>query len=255
MMSMHPPRPAREGDPGKTSGRTGFADRVEAASRLRTPAPKGRGIVMILLAVVVLGALIWDFTGHGAASRAMRDGGKPPVAPGGTDSGHRDAGPLEISLPMGKGTLRMSAPDAVRRFHALEGEDRETFRAQMLAGLTGPAGTSGPHRREAFEVATGLVEGAGPASQAAIRKLRRSAWVALGDDDAAPAAALFLTQLPDAGGAETREVLDEVILDAGRPLLVRVAAARARTKTARPPALKQLATDPATHPSLRDALK
>ncbi len=256
-MNFNPMGQSRESNDPPTPARTGIAGRVEAASKMHAPAPKGKGLVMMILGVVVLGALIWDFTGHGAASRAVNKGrrdDKQPVAPvkGGTGAA---TGSLQIAIVMGKGKLSMSAADAVERFQALAGEEREAFRAQVLIGLADPAGRVGPHAHEAFEVGARMVEGAGESSARPIRKLRRLAWGALAHNEAAPAAILFLKQLPDSGGAETMDALDEVILDAQRPLAVRVEAARARNKTDRPAALDKLAADTSTHPSLRDALK
>jgi hypothetical protein len=70
----------------------------------------------------------------------------------------------------------------------------------------------------------------------------------------AQAAILYLSLLPDRGGADADEGFDEVILDEERPLLVRLAAARARAPEGRPEALQRLAEDAHTHPALRRAL-
>ena len=83
-MNINPAPSPRDGSAGGGSERGGIARRVEAAAKMSAPAPKGKGIVMLILAVVVMGALIWDFSGRSAASRAVErnsDDGKRPVAP------------------------------------------------------------------------------------------------------------------------------------------------------------------------------
>jgi hypothetical protein len=218
---------------------------------------------MMILAVVVMAALIWDFTGRGAASRAVGragSGDERPIAPPkpgddpSTPGGAPEAGPLQVSIAMGSATLSMSAADAVARFSATSGEEREVFRAQVLESLRKPAARTGRQGVEAFETAARFTKDAGPAGAKQLRQLRLLALVALADDERAPAAILFLKQLPDGGGADTMAMLDEVILDAGRPLRVRIEAARARSMQGRPAELAKLANDPATHPSLVDAL-
>lgn len=257
--------PSGAGGPHTGSARTGIAGRVEAASKMQAPPPKGRGLVMIILAVVVLAALVWDFMGKGAASRAVGRAGSnaerpsAPPKPGsdsdqGTPSAAPSKGPLQVSIPMGNATLSMSAADAVARFAATSGEEREAFRAQVLEALRKPAARSGRQGIEAFETAARFARGAGPAGAKQLRQLRLLALVALSDDARAPAAILFLKQLPEQGGADTMALLDEVILDPERPLRVRIEAARARSADGRPAELEKLASDPATHPSLVDAL-
>ncbi len=269
-MNFNPsPSPGDPKPKGRTSegsgARGGIAGRVEAASKMHAPAPKGKGLVMMILGVAVLGALIWDFTGRGAASRAVgRSAGNAerPVAPSRPDGepgrpapGAPDAdGPLQIQLRIGNATLAMSAADAVARFGSAEGEDRATFRAQVLEALVKPAGLKGRAGTEAFETAARFVRDAEPASQKHLLQLKLRALVALTDDTRAPAAILFLKQLPESGGAEAMALLDEVILDDARPLRVRIEAARARGTEGRPPELEKLLKDPATHPSLVDAL-
>ena len=251
------------GLPRDDDERGAIARRVEAAARARAPEPKGRSLVMMILGVVVLGALIWDFTGRGSASRGITQAagaGKRPVAPARNDPGGTDApsevpdGSFHIAITIGKATLSMSAADAVQRFGALAGEERETFRAQVLEALGEPAGRTDGVCAEAFEAAARFAPEAGAASVKHLLQLKLRALVALGDDTSAPAAILFLRQLPAGGGAETMTLLDEVILDAGRPLRVRIEAARGRSVAGRPAELDALAQDPATHPSLRAAL-
>ena len=125
----------------------------------------------------------------------------------------------------------------------------------MLASLRKPAARAGTQGVEAFETAARFARGAGPAGAKQLRQLRLLALVARSDDARAPAAILFLKQLPEQGGAETMTMLDEVILDAKRPLRVRIEAARARSADGRPAELTALMQDAATHPSLVDALR
>lgn len=63
-----------------------MASRIEAISKGRPPAPKGKGIVMILLGMAVLWALIDTFTRGTSASKAVEDNHaaipeNPPLAP------------------------------------------------------------------------------------------------------------------------------------------------------------------------------
>lgn len=63
-----------------------MASRIEAIAKARPPAPKGKGIVMILLGIAVLWALIDTFSRGSSAKRAVEDGRKgtpenPPLAP------------------------------------------------------------------------------------------------------------------------------------------------------------------------------
>jgi hypothetical protein len=238
-------------DPARHGEREGIAGRVEAVSRMHRPAPRGRGIAMAVLAVAVLAALIWDFTGHSAVEKAMpgRGDDTPVVAP--------KAGDVDLSLPLSTeaGTVAFSASAAVKRLLAAPPGEREALRAQILAALAQQGHVRGRAAREAFELASRLVGGSKTAPSAAVDDLTRRAQDALADDEAAPAAILFLTRVPGGVDGIGARALDRIILDPSRPLTLRLEAARARPAKGRPPELEELARDPATHPALRAALR
>lgn len=258
------------GDPeGRSPGRTqresqGIRGRVEAAAKAHAPAPRGKGVVMLLLGLAVVAALIWDFTGRGAASRAVResaDDGERPVPREGPTGDHPEppaspAAEFRIDVEVKEGaTLSMTPYDAAAYVDSPEKDEPPGLRRRVLEALVEPAGDKGSRARIALETAAWLARGAGPDCTATLARLSLEAYPALEDDRTAHAAILFLSSLPDRGGDLGAVSLDDVILDARRPLHLRIAAARVRPAEGRPQAIEDLASSPATHPALREALR
>ncbi len=239
----------------------GIRGRVEAASKAHAPAPKGKGLVMMIIGVAVLGALIWDFTGRGAASQAVRkahDDGKRPVPKQRPDGGTPAAAPrptptaLVLRIKRDGALIELPPEAAASMLSQAPADVRAALHGKILAGIV-EALRAGADGRQVFEAAARFQEGA--ENDPAIQQLILRALATLKSNDAAPAAILFLSRLPNRGGALTAAALDEVIVDDSRPLHVRLAAANARPDTPKPPALDALMKSPATHPALVDALK
>jgi len=264
----------------------GISGGVERTPRHRVPAPKGKGAVMIVLAVAVLIALIWDFSGRGPASRATREAverdreerkknakrplvapedpdlpptslpGVRPPAPGHTPNTRvTPKKPATIEVRMGQATVTMPAAAALAFWVKAPEAEREALRLQILDALLEPARGGGTAARDAFDAAAWLVEGAREKATEAILRLTNATTAALEDDAAAAGAILFLSRLPDGVDRRTAVSLDGVISDPSRPLRVRIAAARLRPKEGRPQRVSDLIEDPLVHPALRDALK
>ena len=253
-----------------------IGDRIEAASKA-VPEPKGKGLVMILLAIAVLGALAWEFSGQGAASKATREavererrekeiGEKdvplardnpedpaPRARPDAPPPPASTAPTVEITLRGMKATLPPAL--AVSAWVETPEDEREALRLSLLEALVPLAKQKGRSAQEAFEAAAWLLEGAGEDAMEAILHLTNATPAALEDDRSAQAAILFLTRVPDGIDKRTALSLDGVIADSTRPLAVRLAAARARPKDGQSKRVRDLIDDPMTHPALRDALK
>lgn len=264
-MKSHP----SAGDPpGQApASRSGIAGRVEAAAKARAPSPPGKGLVVMLLAVVVMGALIWDFMGNSSASRAVSRGiveGEKPIAqdaPGGAADGPSSAGSdasgaftFVLQDPVA-GAVQLGVDEAFWRLAGAEEAERAGLREQFLAQLVKPSGQRGVPGRVALETAARFAEGAEPASATLVAQITLRAFSGLRDDTVAPGALLFLSRLPDHGGPHAFTALDEIIVDPERPLMLRVQAAQLRPVEGRPEPVERLAQDPATHPALRDALQ
>jgi hypothetical protein len=267
MIFKPPAGDPEEPSPGRPERKaSGIAARVEAAAKHRAPAPKGKGIVMLLLGAAVIAALIWDFTGRGAAGRAIResvDDGERPVAkdaptepdtPRAADP--KDDDLIDVEVKEGA-SLSMSPLDAAAFVGSAPAEERPVLRRRVLAALVDPAGGTGHRARHALEAAAWLAREADEESGGTLAQLTLKAYPALEDDRTAYAAILFLAALLERGGVVSPvggAALDGVILDAKRPLHLRIAAARIRPAAGRPQRVEALASDPATHPALREAL-
>ena len=236
--------------------RTGMAGRVEAAAKMKAPPPRGKSIAMMILGVLVLAALIYDFTTRGGPSKKVRriteQQGKAVTA----KSAPGEALQLEITHEGQKMTLSTAAAKAYFTSAAnAPGEVRPTIQLRMLEALAGIEDLSGQRAQEAYELAAMLIEGADARARDPIADLSLGAIPLLADDLAAPAVAFFLGEAPEGIDRTTARALDKVILDKNRPIHVRIAAAQARPKDGRPDAVNALATDGTTHPQLRKALK
>ncbi len=251
-----------DADKQPSTARTGIAGRVEAASKAAIPPPKGKGLVMMLIGVAVLAAVIYDFTGRSAPAQSVekiaRESARrraeedPPTAPDGP------AGALELSLAAeagGPSELTLPYAAAVVYYTTAPAETQRTLRPKFLKAVAAVEDLRGRRGREAFELATRLIEGAGPESDGPITDLSVKALKALEDNTAAPAAIAFIAALEDGVGKLTARALDNVILDPLRPIHIRAAAARARPTEGRPETVSRLATDAKTHPTLRAALR
>jgi hypothetical protein len=243
------PKPPK--DPSGAGTRSGIAGRVEAAMKAHAPAPRGRQMVIMLIAVIVLGALIWDFMGNSSASRAVRKDivdGPNAVAPNAPQ-------PPTLTLSEGASTTTLTPEAAAAVLASVPAQRRAALRTSLLEQLVKPATDAGAAGRMAFETAARFVDDAEPGARAVIARLALRASAALAHEGAAPGAILFLSRLPDRGGAGAVAELDEVIVDPERALHVRIAAAHIRPRADRPGALRALAEDPGTHPALREALQ
>ena len=80
----------------------GLANRIERLAQQRPPAPKGRGIVLILIGLAMIVALIETFTKGSSAGRAVQknhEDDRPPVsAPRNPNAGQPAAGPSSEGL-------------------------------------------------------------------------------------------------------------------------------------------------------------
>ena len=248
----------RAGDEGDaatqpTTGRTGIAGRVESAAKMKAPPPQGKSIAMMILGVLVLAALIYDFTTRGGPSEKVRriteQQGKPVTAK------DKPGEALQITLEHEGQELTLSSAAAIAYYASAPAEDKATIRPRILKSVASAEDLAGARAQEAFELASRLLEGAGEDSQDAIADLALVGLPLLDDDVAAPAVAFYLGSMPEGVDRTTARALDKVILDANRPIHVRVAAAQARPKDGRPEKVEALAADPATHPQLRRALR
>lgn len=266
-MNINPAGSPPKSGVGSREEQSGLTTRMESAAKLKVPPPKGKGVVMLILAAAVVAAMIWDFTGRGAASRAVKRSvsqNERPVAPKDPNAPKEDVGSQPtppaagstISVQTGGVALEVTPEAALALFNSNPeaGEKREAMRLSILEALVKPAGRRDALARQCFEAAAWLIDGAGPDAQGPLSQLALRALAALRNDTTATAATLFLARLPDSGGAITATALDEVIGDPQRPLEVRVAAARVRPKAGRPALIEALAKNPSTHPALREAL-
>ena len=260
-------------------------DRVEAVARTPAPDPKGKGLVMIILAISVLGALVWEFSGRGAAGKAAKESverarresaleassegrgasgqASLPVARPNPDEvetplpppPRRDAVPGTIKLQMGPTTATLPPALAVAAWLEATADRREAMRLEILEALLPLAKNGGNPAYEAFEAAAWLMDGAGEDAAEVILHLTNATTAAIEDDRAALGAILFLSRVADGVDKRTGLSLDSVIADSTRPLSIRLAAARVRPAEGRSKRVRELTEDPGTHPALRDALK
>lgn len=265
----------------------GLGDGLEARPRKPVPEPKGKGLVMIILAVSVIAALAWEFSGYGPASKAQKRAveraqqqealentpeGKtaPPVARANPDEvetpkpaprrpdpapRRRDPAPGMIDVQIGATTATLPPALAVAAWLESPADKREAMRLQILEALLPLAKQGGTGAHEAFETAAWLIDGAGEDTTEVVLHLTNATTVALEDDRAALGAILFLSRVPDGVDRRTALSLDSVIVDPTRPLTIRLAAARIRPAEGRSKRVRELSADAATHPALRDALK
>jgi hypothetical protein len=273
--------PTHTGGPSRHDPQTRgpLGDRIEATTRKSVPDPKGKPLVMIILAIAVLAALAWEFSGKGAASQATRraververekEAQNPPLAredPAAPKSPQAEIPPTApprrapsaaalIDVKIGETKATLPPALAVAAWVEADAAQREAMRLQILDALLPLAERKGSAAREAFEAAAWLVDGASEDATEAILRLTNATTRALEDDDAALGAILFLARVPDGVDKRTALSLDGVIVDSTRPLQVRIAAARIRPKDGQSRRITDLIADPMTHPALRDALK
>lgn len=111
------------------------------------------------------------------------------------------------------------------------------------------------YRREAFEVARWLQEGAGDEDAAVLLEYTLLAHQrAFSDNKSAPAALMFVKSQPDSGGPPTHALLRAIVFDPGRPIHIRRLAAEGLPEEALDELLRDFAKAPSTHPELRAAL-
>jgi hypothetical protein len=288
----------------------GLANRIERLAQQRPPAPKGRGIVLVLIGLAMVWAMIETFTRGSSAGRAVEKSHKnerPPVSappdpqalpapvdvPQGPDLSQGLPGPVDVpqdpeaappvqtsfdvALPDGLppalardlrlnlgslGDLQTSFPQgvdqALREIAPLVGRTPEAQRAAVRAMVfqaLARAAKRPRFRRGAYEAASWLLPDAGEESEETVLDLLILAGRgALQDDTAAPAVIAFLDAYPHSPGPAAVAALDATVLDAARPLHIRVAAARARPTDKRSAKVDALASDPDTHPLLRAAI-
>ena len=160
-------------------------------------------------------------------------------------------GDLTTSFPQGvDGALREIPPLVGRTPEA----HRTTIRAMVFERLL-EAAKRPRFRRGAYEAAAWLLPDAGEESEESVLDLLILAGRgALEDNTAAPAVIAFLDAYPHSPGPAAVAALDATILDAERPLHIRVAAARARPTEKRSSKIDALAVDESTHPLLRAAI-
>lgn len=243
-----------EADPTRKplTERSGIAGRVEAASKMAAPAPKGKGIAMMLIGVAVLAGLIYDFTGRSGASKKVRQITENQPKPVAAKAKPGEA--LEITIRDEGQELTMSSAAAIAYYTSAPAEKQAEIRPRLLKTLAAEEDLYGARAQEAFELASRLLEGADARSRDAIADLAIKGLTLLDDDDAAPAVAFFLGANPEGIDRTTARALDKVVLDTRRPIHVRVAAAEATTPEGRSEAVEALAADAKTHPQLRKAL-
>ena len=262
-------------DPGPRPADGAMGDRIAAASSA-VPDPKGKGLVMIILAVGVLGGLAWEFSGHGAASKATREAverqrreaelneGQPIAKDNPADKDTPTTAPRRapdvsdapfIELKIDAMNAKLPPALAVAAWVKSAPEKREAMRVAILDALLPLAKKNGRAGQEAFEAAAWLVEGADEDATEAILHLTNAAPAALEDDRAAQAAILFLSRVPDGVDKRTALSLDGVIADTTRPLAIRLAAAELRPKAGMSKRVRALIEDTMTHPALREALQ
>lgn len=285
----------------------GLAGKVGHAARQRPPDPKGKGIVIALIAGAAVVAAIYQVsTGSGAgktvreqrardareaaegktelvAPRDPRDG--PEVAPItvrspvivenlGLDEDGDEAPPAmpgaNIPMPEGlnertAGRLRLSlnaltsgglvAESGIRelpRILADAGDaEREAVRGVVvdsLSALIGARRLGGTALDAAIRLAGDGAKGLGPITAAVLSR-------GLKEDRVAAAALVYLESLPTGEQAAAVEGVAGLVGDAGRPLHLRVLAARTLVRWgAVDDELAGLATDPRTAAALRKAL-
>lgn len=111
------------------------------------------------------------------------------------------------------------------------------------------------YRREAFEVARWLQEGAADEDAAVLLEFMLLAQQrAFSDNKSAPAALMFVKSQQNSGGAPMHAVLRDIVLDVSRPIHIRRLAAECLPDAALDAKLVEFAKAPSTHPELRAAL-
>jgi hypothetical protein len=268
------PDDARTPRPAPTPSRGMRLDRVLGQ---KVPPPKGRGIVLAIVGVLVLVSVVITFTQETPMTRRLREEprertGVPPVATDG-DLGTEPPSSAVLHVPEGlpvplARTLLLAATSLRGAPTGVDGLAVATAALKELveAARTAPeesqgavrgfvverlveAVKRGTHARSALESALEIQLSAAEA----LPLVEAASVQGLADDGAGPAAVLFFESLPDRGGEKAAAGLDVVVLDSTRPMALRVQAAKARPRPL-PDILLRLAADPATPSPLRSAL-
>jgi hypothetical protein len=216
---------------------------------------------MLLVGLVVVGALVWQFA-KGNRFRATPPAADPPPA-GPSERAPSSSTPREtapapqdpFTFPLDTGgplETHVGVADAAALLSRAPPEEAEALRAKALRTLCQAA--RGPRAREALEGVLWLLGSRVPEDTATALALTQAAHEGLLRDATAPAALRLLERLPEQGGSVAWSAIDRVILDEERALHVRVLAATVRPAHRRPAEVEALATDPRTHPHLRAAL-
>ena len=237
----------------------GLAARVEANLRKSSHQPKGKGTVMVMLALAVVAGIVWDAMRNAgdesgapepAAGEASADATKtvtptPADADGAVALDPADLEALDLSAAADfqdstgvvQDLLRAVRPDAARRAEGLRaltrgigarppGADRDAARTYALDRLLLLAEQYPARQGEYFAAAGTLFDGA-DADARTPKRLRMHAELALEHTDPSivQGAVLLLAALP-AANRPTAELL-RLVRDDAQPAVVRVLAATA----------------------------
>ena len=253
------------------SGRDGgLAARVEAAAKSRAPQPMGKGIAMVVLAVLVMAAVTYEIFFRSATPKdkpattpveSGADGDNAPAVPDPRFDlpGELSAGvaqKLAMALTQGLSTKKSVQAQNLDRVAKLFGDVpaklRKETRARVLVHLSSIAGDTNA-RGPVLDAARPWVEGIAADEIEAARRLTLHAELALDDDASVVPALIYLSQLPP--NARPTSAIEAVVLDEKRPETIRVRAAFSLRGTELSPDVRALLEDKDTPRAIRDALQ
>jgi hypothetical protein len=280
------------GSAGRSGARAPRSAPSSRFASMTVPPPRGRGIVLALIGAVALYALVNAFVG-GGGSDDRRDRGpvlpleappdsapalprpppEPPPPPPPAPTPPAGEAPIPAGLPegtarrlrlavsavrhpppgLGAAEARVIASAGIRELPAIAAEAEEPHRAAVRGFVLERLAEFAREERFAPDAWDAAVLTAPRGEEAGL--LVTVAAQALGRDATTPAALLFLSTLPDRGGAAASGPVSELILDAERPLLLRILAARTLDPAARAEVARRAAEGDTIPEPLRDALR
>ena len=251
-------------------GRGGMAASVEAAAKTRTQ-PPGKGIAMVVLAVAVLAAIVFDMVRRSSTPPPARADAPPMTAAedAGTEAATIDARfdlpgalPADVGRDLAVALTRMTSDDEATRyrgssavagaFQKVPADLREETRARLLAHLAS-IGDRPSTRSAALAAGNALIGGLPRAQLPAARRLNLIAELALSQPDAVVNALVYLSKLP--ASARPGDAIAQVVMDTSHPEVIRTRAVHALPTTRRHELAKKLADDPAVPQAVREALQ
>ena len=252
--------------PRSTAPRGELGAKLELLLKQNRPrALRGRGrVVAALLLLAGGGLLVQSLLGGNVSpiTQAVRDRERASTTstpPGeGPEAGvapTADPEPAPTPTPSADATLLVgSAANLALAVSRAPAKERAALRLVALTAY-GEMLRGAAHRRAALEAAARLTGETVPEEAELWARVTQGALAALSAPADAGAAVLYLSSLFDRGGLLGVAALERVVEDEGRPLELRVAAARALPPTARAGQASRIGSRANPHPALLSALR